>query len=248
MENFKQWEADRIKHLLTPGKKELVQIFHRWEWIRLKEDFLAAADSPVGLCHTQWHIKSGWLRLLCYWLSAKHLWQSWPQHLKSQIQKWTDPKHSYTLCLITAAWKYSGPKAALVVIYLSHGRVRHICGVGWICHQFESAITVCSSIKYSSAAAKEDETSAKKCHWARQTWEKMFSLICEEKHTESPSQESCICGCSQFCKRYWFIFNYLVHHPLLGIESRENKKYHYSCSWLLDSTVARTGIKNLALS
>lgn len=27
MENFKQWEADRIKPLLTPGKKELVQIF-----------------------------------------------------------------------------------------------------------------------------------------------------------------------------------------------------------------------------
>lgn len=58
-------------------------------------------------------------------------------------------------------------------------------------HQFESAIPLYSSIKHSSVAAKEDETSAKKCHWARQTWEKMFSLICEEKHTESASQGSC---------------------------------------------------------
>lgn len=61
---------------LQKKKKELIQIFLRWEWIRLKQDFLAAADSPLGLCHMQWHIKCGWLRLLCYWLSAKHLWQS----------------------------------------------------------------------------------------------------------------------------------------------------------------------------
>lgn len=144
----------------------------------------------------------------------------------------------------------SGPKAASPVVYLPRGRGRRICGVGWSCHQSESAITSCSGIAYSSAAAREKETSAKKCHWARQTWEKkIFSLICEEKHTESPSQSSCGLWVKSVLFGYRLGFSYGVHHLYLGTGWGENKKCPYSCSWLclVDTQEHERGQKNLAL-
>lgn len=68
---------------------------------------------------------------------------------------------------------------------------------------------------------------------------KIFSLICEEKHTESPSQSSCGLWVKSILFGYRLVFSYGVCHLYLGTGWGESKKSPYSCSWLcLDDTGA----------
>lgn len=151
-----------------------------------------------------------------------------PQCLKSKIRKQTNPKYNF-LCL-------SGLKTTAVQKLLHLSFTNPAAGEGAYVGWAEAAINLnlpshcVRALSTVLLLPEKGKRQPRNVIGQDKLEKKIFSLICEEKHTESPSQRSCGLWVKSVLLENWFVFSYGVRHLYLGTGWKENKKYPYSCS------------------